>query len=409
VTATRRPVIGPYSRTDLENYAEVLLWGVGQSRGRELQKGDVVVIRYDHQAIALVESLYSLCMDRHFRPVPVAKPTPIMEVERYLNSSFAQLTFQQPGRMELFQAAAGCVNLLAPEDLVHLQTVDPHTIAEANRAEQPLRRMLGRRRQSGALGWTMGLYPTEALAQASGMSFDEYAKKLHRACWLNMPDPVREWRRMQRELHELCSWLGTMNIRSFKVEGEHLDLRVPVGSNRRFRALTGSNIPGSELYVSPDCRGVEGVFYANQPSLRNGHLVHNVTLEFFDGVTTRVDADRGLVFLQRQLYTDAGARRVGEFSLTDRRYSRVDSFMAHTLLDENVGGEYGNCHIALGGSLVECFDGPPEVLTPELEASLGFNISDIHWDMVNTEPKRVTAMLADGKPRLVYENGEFKV
>ncbi len=392
----------------MENYAEVLFWAVQESCGRKFRHGDILVIRYDHPAISLVEALYSLCMDKHVQPVPVANPTPLMEVERYLNSSFSQLVFQQPGREELFQAAAGCVNIMAPEALEHLQAVDPHIIADARKAETPLRRLLEQRRNLGALGWTVCLYPTQALADATDMTLEEYAHALKRACWLNMPDPAREWRRIKKQLVEICSWLDSLEIQSFHVEGEHLDLRVKLGENRRFIGVTGGNIPGCELYVSPDCRGVDGVFYANQPSLRQGNVVQGATLEFHDGVAAKVDAEYGLVFLQRQLYSDAGARRVGEFSLTDRRFSRVDRFMAHTLLDENFGGEHGNCHIALGGSLTECFAGPAELLSPELEMELGFNTSDIHWDLVNTEPKRVTALLKTGKPILVYENGEFK-
>jgi aminopeptidase len=49
------------------------------------------------------------------------------------------------------------------------------------------------------------------------------------------------------------------------------------------------------------------------------------------------------------------------------------------------------------------------LLTPELAASLGFNSSDMHWDLVNTQPKRVTAILRTGEPRLIYEGGEFRV
>ena len=42
------------------------------------------------------------------------------------------------------------------------------------------------------------------------------------------------------------------------------------------------------------------------------------------------------------------ADKVGEFSLTDKRHSRITKFMATTLFDENMGGEFGNTHIALG-------------------------------------------------------------
>ena len=81
--------------------------------------------------------------------------------------------------------------------------------------------------------------------------------------------------------------------------------------------------------------------------------------------------------------------------------------MAHTILDENLAGENGNSHIALGASIPATFAGPPELLTPELEKRLGFNSSGIHWDLVNTESKRVTALIPGEPKMVVYEDGEF--
>ena len=98
---------------------------------------------------------------------------------------------------------------------------------------------------------------------------------------------------------------------------------------------------------------------------------------------------------------------MGEFSLTDRRFSRIDSFMAHTLFDENFGGAHGNCHIALGMSYSDTFDGDPAILNEELKRQMGFNVSALHWDLVNTEDKRVTAKLPGGEQRVIYEDGRF--
>ncbi|TFG40728.1 MAG: aminopeptidase, partial [Syntrophobacterales bacterium] len=42
-----------------------------------------------------------------------------------------------------------------------------------------------------------------------------------------------------------------------------------------------------------------------------------------------------------------------------------------------------------------------------LKEKLGFNDSALHWYFVNTEKKRVTAIMADGSQVVVYENGEF--
>lgn len=104
---------------------------------------------------------------------------------------------------------------------------------------------------------------------------------------------------------------------------------------------------------------------------------------------------------------DKGANKVGEFSLTDRRFSRINRFMANTLFDENYGGRYGNCHLALGSSYSDSYTGDPGRLTPAAKKKLGFNDSALHWDLVNTEKKRVAARLASGKKIVIYENGIF--
>ncbi len=95
---------------------------------------------------------------------------------------------------------------------------------------------------------------------------------------------------------------------------------------------------------------------------------------------------------------DRGASRLGEFSLTDKRFSKINQFMANTLFDENFGGSWGNCHVALGASYADTYSGDVKSLTKEKKTHLGFNDSALHWDLVNTEKKRVVAHLADGKP-----------
>ena len=82
--------------------------------------------------------------------------------------------------------------------------------------------------------------------------------------------------------------------------------------------------------------------------------------------------------------------------------------MASGLYDENVGGKYGNCHLALGRSFTDAFRGNPKKLTKKLEKKLGFNDSTLHWDLINTENKKVTAHLKSGRKIVIYENGMFK-
>jgi len=182
-------------------------------------------------------------------------------------------------------------------------------------------------------------------------------------------------------------------------------LKIAPGSQRRWLGISGHNIPSFELFLSPDWRKTEGVYFSDQPSYRNGNYVEGIRLVFKKGKVVEMSAQKGENFLKQQLAIDSGANKVGEFSLTDRRFSRIDQFMANTLFDENFGGTYGNCHIALGSSYSDTFDGDPERLTKAMKRKFD---SALHWDLVNTEPKQVTAHLVGGGKICIYENGEFR-
>jgi len=198
-----------------------------------------------------------------------------------------------------------------------------------------------------------------------------------------------------------------MTIERLHVESNHVDLQITPGERRRWVGITGHNIPSFEIFLSPDWRGTEGSYSANQPSYRNGNYVESVKLTFKKGRVLKSQAAKGGSFLAKQVALDPGAARVGEFSLTDKRFSRIDRFMANTLFDENYGGKHGNCHLALGSSYSDTFSGDRSKLTKDKKRKLGFNDSALHWDLVNTEDKRVTAHLAGGKKVVIYEKGMF--
>ena len=198
-----------------------------------------------------------------------------------------------------------------------------------------------------------------------------------------------------------------MNVKSYHIESEKIDLKITPGDKRKWIGLSGHNIPSFELFLSPDWRGTEGIYFADQPSYRSGNYVKNVRIEFKKGAAVKIEAEVGEEFVKSQLSMDPGANQVGEFSLTDKRFSKINRFMANTLFDENYGGKYGNCHVALGSSYSDTYDGDPKKLTKSLKKKLGFNDSALHWDLVNTEKKRVVARLASGKKVTIYENGKF--
>jgi aminopeptidase len=219
---------------------------------------------------------------------------------------------------------------------------------------------------------------------------------------------VSEWETIHRNVRGIKKWLNSLKIKYLHMESENVDLRVTPGEMRKWAGVSGHNLPSFEIFLSPDWRGTEGTYYANLPSFRSGNYVEGVRLTFAKGKVVRTEARAGGEFADKQMSLDKGASRLGEFSLTDRRFSRINRFMADTLFDENFGGDHGNAHIAVGSSYTDTYSGDPAEMTKELKRGLGFNESALHWDLVNTEDKSVTAYLTTGKRCVIYENGMFR-
>lgn len=398
-----------FDSIQLDKYADVLLWGLGKSRKKPFRNGDVVLVRFDAPALPLAEAIYGKLLDMRLNPVIRLQPTSGMERDFYDRSSQKQITFVAPGDKELMENLSGLVSILAPQSLTHLSHVDASSIGLFQKSRKFLRDIMDKREEHGDFGWTLCLYPTEALAQKAGLSLNEYARQIENACYLNMAQPEQDWQQFWIKAQEIKARLNSLDIESYHIQSEHTDLRVAGGAMRRWVGITGHNIPSFEMYVSPDWRGTEGVFYADLPSYRSGNYIRGVRLTFKAGVVTDVRAEQGQEFTIKQLNMDQGARRLGEFSLTDKRFSRIDRFMAHTLYDENFGGENGNCHVAVGSSYSDTYSGDPAELTPERKEELGYNNSALHWDLINTESKRVTARLRDGSSLVIYEDGMFTV
>jgi aminopeptidase len=388
-------------------YADVMMWALTKARKNRFKKNDIVLLRFDLPARPLAEILHARLLERGIHPVVRATPTPTMETDFFRLSNPRQLTFIPPGEDAFLQRLNGSIFLYAPESITHLSRIDPKRIGRVAVARKPLRDILDQRDDQGLFGWTLCMVPTPELARHAGLSLETYTAQVVRACFLNRTQPLAHWQEIFQRALIIKKWLNAMDVTSLHVVSEKIDLQITPGARRQWIGLSGHNIPSFELFTSPDWRGTQGIFHANQPSYRSGNYVADVTLEFKKGKVTEARATQGQAFLRQQLAMDPGACRVGEFSLTDRRFSKIDRFMANTLYDENFGGRYGNCHIALGSSYSDTFRGRPADLTPTAKNELGFNTSALHWDLVNTEPKQVTARLQSGRSVIIYENGQF--
>jgi aminopeptidase len=398
--------VNVFSEQELTRYADVLLWGLQTARRRKFKNNDAVALRYHLPARPLAEILYDKILRRGLNPVPRAMETPEMEKSFYARATPRQLEFVAAGEENLNRRLSGSIHLYAPESVTHLGEVDPRKIGRAVVARKFLRDVLKRREERGHFSWTLSVFPTMALARQARMSLKAYTRQIAAACFLEHRDPVSRWQAVHRKIGLIKKWLDRMPIERLHVESDTIDLMITTGEERKWLGLSGRNIPSFEVFISPDWRGTRGLYHADQPCFRSGNHIAGVRLEFKKGEVVSASARKGRDFLRRQLEMDRGAKRVGEFSLTDRRLSRISVFMANTLYDENFGGRHGNCHVALGAAYSDSYAGK-RPLDDGMRRQLGFNDSALHWDLVNTAEKRVTALLKGGGKAIIYENGIF--
>jgi aminopeptidase len=202
--------------------------------------------------------------------------------------------------------------------------------------------------------------------------------------------------------------LTDLQIKSVHMVGADVDLHIGIGKNRAWRAGGGNNIPSYEVFTSPNFAEVDGWIKFNQPLLQYGAKIEGIELTFKAGKVVKATATKNEKLLKAMI-KNKGGNQVGEYSLTDGRISRITKFMANTLYDENVGGKYGNSHIALGSAYRDCYIGDPTGNTDEQWEKLGYNDSVVHSDIVTTTDRTVTATLYDDTERVIYEKGQFTV
>ena len=396
-----------FTEKQLDRYADVLLWAMKKARTGKFKKNDIVAIRYNTPSIRLAEILNAKLLGIGMNPVLRTMPTPTMERNHFELSNNRQLVFIPPGEKELYKNLNGSIFLHAPESITHLKDIDPNKIGKIAVSRKVFRDILNKREEQGLFGWTLCIFPTKKLAHHAGLSMKEYTRQIINSCFLNKISPISQWEQIFKNAVSIKKWLNSLNVKFYHIESENVDLKISPGEKRRWIGLSGHNIPSFEIFLSPDWRGTTGVYFADQPSYRSGNYVKNVRLEFNKGSAVKISAKKGEDFVKKQLSMDKGANKLGEFSLTDKRFSKINVFMANTLFDENYGGKYGNCHIAVGSSYSDSYSGDLKSLSKELKEKLGFNDSALHWDLVNTEKKRVSAHLTSGKLITIYENGRF--
>lgn len=391
----------------LEKYADILI-NFALNSGEGVKPGEVVQIRVPECAKPMLVTLRRSVLKAGAHPLIFFMPDDFSR-EHFELASDEQLNFFPERYMKgTVDQIDHTVAILAETDKRELDGIDSKKIMAQQKAFKPYMDWRRDKESAGEYTWTLAMYGTKAMADEVGMSEEEYWAEIINACYLDDADPVGRWKELHRSQEDIKAKLDALPIDQLHIEAADTDLWVRIGKNRRWLGGSGRNIPSFELFISPDWRGTSGKIQFTEPLYRYGSLIEGAYLEFEDGLVTKATAEKGEDLLKEMIAVE-NANRIGEFSLTDRKFSRITKFMGETLFDENVGGDHGNTHIAVGMAYRDSYDGDPTTVSDSQWEEMGFNNSVVHTDIVATSNRVVTAHLEDGSSQVIYRDGEFQV
>ena len=315
--------------------------------------------------------------------------------------------FAKPYWQGIVDSVDHILSIISEPDIHVFEGLPSSKISMMNSARAPYMQMREKKELEGKLSWTLCLYGTQSMADEAGLTLEDYWTQIIEACYLREEDPVSKWKQIQNEINEIKTKLDDLEIEKLYIKGDGVDLEIKIGKNRKWLGGTGRNVPSFEVFTSPDWRGTNGYINFNQPLYYSGKRISGVSLQFKDGVVITSSAKENEDALKEMIAQD-NADKVGEFSLTDKRHSRITKFMATTLFDENVGGEFGNTHIALGNAYKDTYPGDISNVSTEEWNEMGYNLCPkVHTDIVSTTGRTVTAVLADNSEKVIYKDGMF--
>lgn len=226
------------------------------------------------------------------------------------------------------------------------------------------------------------LFPTQAYAQAAGMSLLQYTDAVFRACKLHLDDPVAAWQALRQTQQRYVTFLN--GKKHLHVSGANVDLQLSIEGRTFVNSAGTANLPDGEIFTSPVEDSANGWIRFTYPAYYHDVEVQGIELHFEQGRVVTASAQKNESFLHRMLDSDQNARFLGEFAFGMN--ADIPGFTGAILFDEKLGG---TIHLALG-------QGFPE--------TGGTNRSNIHWDMIY-DMRDGGEIAVDGI--CVYKDGQF--
>lgn len=403
----------PNAKT-LAKYADLIVrFGLQTQSGKAPKKGSVIQFTVPEVAKPLYFHLQAAILKNGHHPlgnfIPSSDETYTFERNFYTNASKDQLEFiPTKYHKALIDQIDATIYVVAETNTHELDGISGEKVMSRSKVMRPIKDLKFKKIDAGKLSWTIVMYGTDQTAAEAGMSSKVFWDQIIKACYLDHKNPVAEWHRIDRTVSKTAKKLTEMLIKELHWSGKDIDLTVGIGKDRTWRAGGGNNIPSYEVFTSPNFREVNGWIRFNQPHYKYNKRIEDIELWFENGKVVKSKATKNHDLLKSMLKTEGG-NQLGEISLTDSRLSRITKPTGEILYDENMGGRYGNTHVAIGFSFHDCYKGDGAKFTKKQWRDLGFNDSIVHSDFVSTTNRTVTATLYDGSEVVIYKDGKFTI
>jgi aminopeptidase len=339
-------------------------------------EGEQVLLAGGAPAQPLIREIYARLLDVGAIPVPQVALPGLQELF-FEHARDIHYEKTPPAMRAVYEGADAVISIMAPHNTKALANVDPRKQQALGKRDKAVQDMILEKDR-----WALTLFPTQALAQESEMSLEEYEEFVFEAMALNEDDPVRFWREKAGEQGRLIEHLE--KAREVRIVGPETDLTLSIDGRRFLNGDGKHNMPCGEVFTGPVEDSANGEIYFGVPSAVAGREVSGVRFRFEEGRVVEASAEKGEEYLKAMLDADEGARYLGELGIgTNFGIPRATK---NILFDEKLGG---TVHLAIGRSY---------------EKTGGKNDSSVHWDLI-CDLREGGELRADGE--IVQKDGRF--
>ncbi len=271
-------------------------------------------------------------------------------INRELQMAATEEQYELEGRYRLQRAQDMAVNIVFYADYNSFESADvpAECMKIVSKHMKPASDLTVNQRK-----WTVLAWPTPSMAQAAGMSTEDFEDFYFRCC-------LADYAAMKEGMLKLKAMMEATD--EVRIVGPGTDLRFSIKGIPAILCAGDCNIPDGEVYTAPVRDSINGTITYNAPTIYHGIPFDGVSFRFENGKIVEAHCNGNDEALNKILDTDEGARYIGEFALGVNPH--VLKPMRDILFDEKIAGSF---HLTPG----QCYD----------EAPNG-NESAIHWDLV---------------------------